>query len=126
MHIHVNSSCLTTWPNATPADTPYHSGHTIDDIPNSTLDTLEQDIITTKYQPPVGSLLWLAYITHPYICVVTSLLAQYNNQPPPCHYDVTGYVLKYIIGTSDHGICFTHKPNTTLVKAFFRPVQVKK
>jgi hypothetical protein len=46
--------------NATPADTPYHSGHTIDNIPKADMPTLEQDIITVKYQSFVGSLLWLA------------------------------------------------------------------
>jgi hypothetical protein len=67
--------------NATSADTPYCSGHTIDDIPKTTLDNLEQDIITAKYQSLVGSLLWLAYDTHPDMCVTTSLIAQYNKQP---------------------------------------------
>jgi hypothetical protein len=36
--------------NVTPVNTPYRSGHTIDDIPKTTLDKLEQDIITAKYQ----------------------------------------------------------------------------
>jgi hypothetical protein len=62
--------------NATPADTPYHSGHTIDEIPKTDMPTLEQDIVTAKYQSLVGSLLWLAYATHPDLCVATSLLAQ--------------------------------------------------
>jgi hypothetical protein len=101
--------------NATSADAPYRSGHTIDDIPKTTLDILEQDIITSKYQSLVGSLLWLAYATRPDICVATSLLAQYNKQPSSGHYDAARYVLKYLSGTSDHGLHFTHKTNTTLV-----------
>jgi hypothetical protein len=63
----------------------------------------------------VGSLLWLAYATRPDICVAASLLAQYNTQPSPGHYDAARYVLTYLLGTSDHGLRFTHKPNTTSV-----------
>jgi hypothetical protein len=101
--------------NATPADTPYNSGHTIDDIPKTGMPTLEQDIVTAKYQSLVGSLLWLAYATRPDLCVATSLLDQYNKQPSSGHYYAARYVLKHIIGTIDHGLWFTHKPNTTLV-----------
>jgi hypothetical protein len=117
--------------NATPADTPYRSGHTIDDIPKTTLHNLKQDIITAKYLSLVGSLLGLAYTTHPYICIATSLLAciatsllaQYNKQPSSGHYNAVQNVLKYLIGTSDQGICFAHKTNTTLVNCIgFVPV----
>jgi hypothetical protein len=110
--------------NATSADTPYRSGHTIDDIPETTLDTLEQDIITAKYQTLIGSLLWLAYTTRPDICVATSLLAQYNKQLSSGHYDAALYVLKCLSGTSDHGLRFAHKTNTTLINFIgFDPAQ---
>jgi hypothetical protein len=101
--------------NDTPTDTPYRSGHTIDDIPKTDMPTLEQDIVTAKYQSLVGSLLWLAYATRRELCVATSLLAQYNKQPSSGHYDAARYVLKYILGTIEHGLRFTHKPSTTLV-----------
>jgi hypothetical protein len=101
--------------NATPANTPYQSGHTIDDIPKTTIDNLKQDTITTEYQSLVGSLLRVTHVTHPDICVTVSLLAQYNNKQSPGQYDVTHDVLKYLIGTSDHGIRVTHKLNTTVV-----------
>jgi hypothetical protein len=79
------------------------------------MPTLEQDIVTAKYQSLVGSLLWLAYATPPDLCIATSLLAQYNKHPSSGHYDAARYVLKYILGTIDYGLRFTHKPNTTLV-----------
>jgi hypothetical protein len=101
--------------NATPADTPYCSGHNIDDIPKTDMPTLEQDIFTAKYQSLVGSLLCLAYDTRPDLYVTTSLLDQYKKQPSSGHYDAAQYVLKYILGTIYHGLWFTHKPNTTLV-----------
>jgi hypothetical protein len=101
--------------NATPADTPYRSGHTIENIPKTTLDNLEQYIITAKYQFLFGYLLWLAYTTFPCICVATSLLAQYNKQPSAGHCNAARYVLKYLIDTGDHSIQFIHKTNTTLV-----------
>jgi hypothetical protein len=44
--------------NVTPVDTPYRSGHKIDDIPKTTLDNLEHDTITAKYHLLFGSLLW--------------------------------------------------------------------
>jgi hypothetical protein len=101
--------------SATPADTPYHTGHTINEIPKTDMPTLKQDIVTSKYQSLVGSLLWLAYDTHPDLCISTSRLAQYNKQPSSRHYDVARYVFEYILGTIDHGLRLTHKPNTTLV-----------
>jgi hypothetical protein len=101
--------------NATSADTPHRSGHTTDGIPKTTLDNLDKDIITAKYQSLVGSLLWLAHATCPDICAATSLIAQYKKQPSSGHYDVARDVLTYLIGTSDHGIRFAHKTNTTLV-----------
>jgi hypothetical protein len=101
--------------NTTPADTQCRSAHIIEDIPKTKFDNLEQDIITAKYQSLVGSLLWLSYAIHPNICVATSLIAQYNKQPSSGHYDAARYVLKYLIGTSDHGLRFAHKTNKTLV-----------
>jgi hypothetical protein len=93
--------------NATPSNTPYHSGHTINDTPKTTLDTLEQDIVTVKYQSLNRSLIWLAYAIYPDICVVRSLIAQYKKQPPSGHYDAVRYVLNYLIGTINDGIQFT-------------------
>jgi hypothetical protein len=101
--------------NANPADTPYRSGHTIDGIPKTDMPTLKQDIVTAKNQSLIGSLLWLAYDTRPDLCVATSILAQYNKQPSSGHYDAARYVLKYILGTIDHGMWLTHRPNTALV-----------
>jgi hypothetical protein len=43
--------------NVTPADTPYLSGHAIDALPMTDMPTLEQYIVTAKYQSLVGSLL---------------------------------------------------------------------
>jgi hypothetical protein len=43
--------------NTTPANTPCRSGHTIDEIPKTTIDTLEQDIVAAKYQSLGGYLL---------------------------------------------------------------------
>jgi hypothetical protein len=112
--------------NATPSDTPYRSGHTIDDIPKTEMPTLEQDIITAKYQSLIGSLLWLAYATHPDLRVAISLLAQYNKQPSSEHYEAARYVLKYVLGTMDHGLRFSHKPNTTLINfiGFVPPLNI--
>jgi hypothetical protein len=87
--------------NATPVDTPYRSGHTIDDIPKTKLDNMEQYIINAKYQSLVRSLLWLENATCPDICVATSLLAR--------------YALKYLIRTSNPSLQFAHKTNTPLV-----------
>jgi hypothetical protein len=87
------------------------------------MPTLEQDIVTSKYQSIVGSLLWLSYSNCPDLCVTTSLSDQYNTQPSSGHYDAAPYVLKYILGTIDHGLWFIHKPNNTLVNSigFVRP-----
>jgi hypothetical protein len=72
---------------------------TVDEIPKYRTAPLEQDISTAKYQSLIGSLMWLTYATHPDLCVVTSLLAQYNNQPSTGHYDAATYILSYIRGT---------------------------
>jgi hypothetical protein len=54
-----------TQEGTTPADTPYCSGYNIDDIPKNDIATLKEDIVTSKYQSLVVSLLWLAYVTRP-------------------------------------------------------------
>jgi hypothetical protein len=59
--------------------------------------------------------MWLAYTTRLDLCIVTYFLSQYNKQPSSGRYDAVRYELKYILGTIDHGIWFTGKPNTTLV-----------
>jgi hypothetical protein len=74
------------------------------------MSTLEQEIVTAKYQSIVGSLLWLAYDTRPELCV-----SRRQKKPPSGHYDAARYVLKYIFDTADHSLQFTDKPNTVIV-----------
>jgi hypothetical protein len=86
---------------------------TLDDMPKSHLVYLEQDTITAKYQS-LDHFLWLTSARHPYLCIATSLLAQYNKQPSMDHYDTATYVLRFIRGTSYHGITFSSKTNKNL------------
>jgi hypothetical protein len=93
--------------------TPYCSGLAIDSIPTSTLSSSEQDRLCLHYQSLVGSLNWLAHMTHPDLSTVVSLLAQHQTNASPGHVEAAVHVIKYVAQTKTLGIYFTSdkRPN---------------
>jgi hypothetical protein len=87
--------------------TPYRSGSSIDSIEIQELPSDQQDLLRLQYQSLIGSLNWLAHTTRPDLSTVVSLLAQYQSNPSPGHYDAAKYVVRYLANTKDLGIKFT-------------------
>jgi hypothetical protein len=88
--------------------TPYRSGLSIDSIEIQDLPSDQKDLLWLQYQSLVGSLNWLAHTTCPDLSTVVSLLAQYQSNPSPGHYEAAKYVVRYLAAThQDLGIKFT-------------------
>jgi hypothetical protein len=58
----------------------------------------------TVYRELIGSLLYVANSTRPDICLATSVLSQYLEQPREMHWRAAIRVLRYLKGTKDMGI----------------------
>ena len=97
--------------HASTVDTPYRSGHPIDNIP--TTHTPNHDIIH-KMQSIVGSLLWLAGATRPDLATITSMLSQHTRKATVQHIKAAKYVIRYIEGTKTRGISFSSKSNASM------------
>ena len=85
---------------------PYLIGNPIDSVQEIKCTTDEKQQITSNIRHLVGSLLWLSQGTHPDIAVVTSLLAQHQNNPYPGHIYAAKHVIKYLKGPINLGISF--------------------
>ena len=65
----------------------------------------------------MGSLQWLSHCTRPDISTATSILSQYQNSPSPGHIQAARHIIKYLKGTSTHGISF-HSSNDYILRSF--------
>ena len=92
--------------SATSSRTPYRSGLPVDSVPSVPMTQQAKSELRTKYQSLVGSLQWLSSCSRPDISVITSILAKYQSDPSPGHFDSAKYVLRYLLGTRTLGISF--------------------
>ena len=67
--------------DANPVNTPYRSGHPVDNIPSEQYPSLVQPKIKHTMQLLVGSLLWLSGATRPDLATIVSLLGQHTHHP---------------------------------------------
>jgi hypothetical protein len=102
--------------------TPYRSGSSIDSIEIQELPSDQQDLLRLQYQSLIGSLNWLAHTTRPDLSTVVSLLAQYQSNPSPGHYDAAKYVVCYLANTKDLGIKFTSAKRSLLESFLHFPI----
>jgi hypothetical protein len=103
--------------------TPYRSGLSIDSIEIQDLPSDQKDLLWLQYQSLVGSLNWLAHTTCPDLSTVVSLLAQYQSNPSPGHYEATKYVVRYLAAThQDLGIKFTSAKRSVLESFLHFPI----
>ena len=58
------------------------------------------------YREIVGSLIYLMTCTRPDICYVVSVLSQHMAKPTNAHLCLAKYVLKYLKGTTNHGLIY--------------------
>ena len=59
-----------------------------------------------RYQAVVGSLVWASTQTRPDIAYSVSVLGQFAANPTKSHYTGTKHVLRYLHGSSEHGITY--------------------
>lgn len=97
--------------------TPFRSGHPIDAVKHIDMLPTERDKLKHQLQPYVGSLLWLSQATQPDLSVITSILAQHQNNPSPGPIDAVKYVIKYLKDTKSMGIAF-HSDEKLNIQSF--------
>ena len=107
--------------------TPYRSGLPIDSIPSVPMTSTERNKLKLSMQQLMGSLQWISHCTRPDISTATSILSQYQNCPSPGHIKAAKYIVKYLKGTSSHGISFDSNSDT-IIQSFlhFKTRQVPK
>ena len=94
--------------------TPYRSGLPIDSIPDETMTSSARARLKLQMQQVMGSLQWLSHCTRPDIATATSILSQYQNSPSPGHLQSARHIVKYLKGTSTHGIIFRNTHDNIL------------
>ena len=95
--------------SATHKWSPYQPGDPVDSIPNTPMKHVDRDECKSIMKSLVGSILWLSQGKMPYLCVITSILARYQNNPSPGHINAAKHAIKYLKGSTSLGISF----NTT-------------
>ncbi len=94
--------------------TPFRSGLSVDSIPVISMNDSERAPLIAKMQSWLGMLNWLCQGTRPDIATITSLLASHTRCPSPGHLEAVKYVGRYLKSTSDLGLLFSSKGNSTL------------
>ena len=71
----------------------------------------EEEILEPEvpYLSAIGTLLYLAQCTRPDISFAVNLLARYNNAPTSRHWNGVKDIFRYLKGTTDLGLFYTHK-----------------
>ncbi|KAG5456991.1 MAG: hypothetical protein BJ554DRAFT_3113 [Olpidium bornovanus] len=59
-----------------------------------------------RYAEAVGSIMWMATMTRPDLAFAAAFLARFTSAPTNRHWGAAKRALRYIKGTTDHGICF--------------------
>ena len=92
--------------DASPASTPYLSGDPLckEDAPKTEEERKEVEGI--PYKSLVGSVLHLSRSTRPDISCAVAILAKYQKDPGPRHWNAAKKLLRYLAGTRDYGIIY--------------------
>ena len=95
--------------NCKPVSTPMEAGKVF-----TVLADNEEPVDVKLYQAAIGSLNYAAIATRPDISTAVGKLSQYMRNPSKDHWMGVKRVLRYIKGTVDHGLTFTHTDNFVL------------
>ena len=63
---------------------------------------------TKPFRQLLGALLWLAINTRPDIMYAVSYVAKFAQNPGRKHWEALENILKYLKGTINYGIIYTH------------------
>jgi len=72
------------------------------------------DVDQSLYRSMIGSLLYLT-ASRPDITFVVGVCARYQAEPNMSHLTQVKRILKYINGTTDYGILYSHSENSKLI-----------
>lgn len=87
--------------DAKPVFTPVDIGLKLNSESDSSL------VDASLYQSAVGSLLYLSNWTRPDITFAVNTVAKFNSNPTEEHWKAVKRIMRYLKGTSDHGIMYT-------------------
>ncbi|MCI22814.1 gag-pol polyprotein [Trifolium medium] len=79
-----------------------------------TKDEKGVDVDQSVYRSMIGSLLYLT-ASRPDIKFAVGVCARYQAEPKMSHLTQVKRILKYVNGTSDYGILYSHKEDSVLV-----------
>lgn len=65
------------------------------------------DVTTAPYREAVGSLIYLSVATRPDITFAVNLVNRYLEEPKKIHWKAVKRILKYLKGTTNHGLRFS-------------------
>ena len=69
-------------------------------------DAEASEMCQVPYISVVGSLMYLAVTTRPDIAYAAGVLARFNSNPGPSHWQAAKHVLHYLKGSMDHKIAY--------------------
>jgi hypothetical protein len=86
---------------------------TTEKLSKSTSDTRDE-LLATQYMQIVGSLLYASISTRPDISYAVGALTRYNNNPNDSHMVAAKHVLRYLRGTCEQALVYTHDGTDTI------------
>ncbi|KAK2969837.1 hypothetical protein RJ640_000654 [Escallonia rubra] len=78
------------------------------------VDSNRKSVDPTLYKSMVGSLRYLTF-TRPDITYAVGLVSRYMERPKQDHFNVAKRILRYVRGTVDHGLFYSHSQNSRLI-----------
>ncbi|KAK2989425.1 hypothetical protein RJ640_017680 [Escallonia rubra] len=78
------------------------------------VDSNRKSVNPTLYKSMVGSLRYLTF-TRPDITYAVGLVSRYMERPKQDHFKAAKRILRYVKGTVDHGLFYTHSQNSRLI-----------
>ena len=89
-----------------PVSTPLNPGSRLSTSMCPQNDAEASEMRQYPYISVVGSLMYLAVTTRPDIAYAAGVLARFNSNPGPAHWQAAKHVLRYLKGTMDHSIIY--------------------
>jgi transposase InsO family protein len=89
-----------------PVSTPLNPGTRLSTSMSPQNDVEASEMRQVPYISVVGSLMYLAVTTRPDIAYAAGVLARFNSNPGPAHWQAAKHVLRYLKGTMDYKIAY--------------------
>ncbi|XP_047115714.1 secreted RxLR effector protein 161-like [Schistocerca piceifrons] len=103
--------------HCTPVAYPFEPGSNLQKCENKLTDEENLVLHRIPYQQAVGSLLYLAQSTRPYVSYAVEVLSRFNSNYRKIHWEAVKRIMQYIKGTVNVGQTF-RKSGTTEIESF--------